>query len=243
VNRLSLIFVFTLATCVCAVAQEPEGPAPDEETPEQAQESSAVVENPGDVVILRNGSRMTGVQVLRETPQFYEIEVTKGLTPMQIPRRQVKEVLWDDYDPGREELLRQLFPEQQEVTIASGERVTSGLRNKLMEPATAEPLEIRNQDFVEVLNELKTKRGINLRIHKSIEELPPRRRNWTVSISPDKTLLALLREDLVSAFSFVEVVFEGDKIIVMTKEAAKARAERLQSSNPPENDTAPPPGE
>ncbi len=209
-------------------AQEPE-PASDS-TAEQSSEADKkpggqaeqpkVVEAPGDVLILTTGSRMTGVQILRTTPQFYEVEVVKDVI-VQVPRRQVRAVEYDDIDPAREQLLRDLFPEQQEVTIETGERVTSALRDKLMSPVTTEPLSYKNKDFVEVLEEIKTRLGVNLKVDPSVQALQPRRRNWTIDIAPERTLLALLREDLVGAFDFVVVKFELDKIIVITKDAAQ----------------------
>jgi hypothetical protein len=246
---LTLIAAFLSAVPLALYAQTPgqdEDRASDTAQPEQEgeerkegppkDEELVVKEIPGDVLILESGSRMTGVQVIRATPQFYEVEVIDGLR-FEIPRRRVKEVIYDDVDPVRDQLQQQLFPEQQEVTIESGERVTSALRDQLMAPVSAEALSYQNQDFVEALEAIKTAGNLNLRIHPSIRELPAHQRRWTIEVPADRTLLALLREDLVAAFDFVEVIFEADRIIVLTKDAAVKRA-----ASPPGTSTDPQPG-
>ncbi len=177
----------------------------------------------GDKIYMVSGTIMTGVQVIRSTPRYYEVQMIEGVEPIQIPRRQVKNVEYDDIDPAREKLRKQLFPEEEEVTIASGERVTGALRDKLMAPVSAEPLSYKELDFVKVLDEIKAKTATKLLIDPSIEQKPAGQRRWSVEIPPEKTLMALLREDLVGAFKYVEVIFEADSIIVMTKEAAKVR--------------------
>lgn len=183
----------------------------------------------GDKIFMKGGtgtpgSVLTGVQVIRSTPLNFEVELLEGEPPLLIPRKQVDHVEYDDIDPIRDRLRAQMFPEAEEVTIASGERVTGALRDKLEAPVSGEPLSYKNQDFIRVLDEVKTKTGANLKIDPSIEAKTPAQRRWTVEIPPEKNLMALLREDLVGAFNFVEVIFETDGILVMTKEAANKRA-------------------
>jgi len=216
-----LIAVASLAPCAVSTGQAPgpapaedEGPAPEGETP------TAAPVAPGDILVLKTGSQMTGVQVLRETPQYYEVEVVKGVT-IQVPRRQVERVVYDDVDPAREERVKELFPEQQEVTIESGERVTRGLSDKLTAPVSAEPLNYQEKDFVEILNDLKAKLGLNLQIDQAILDRQPRARMWTIQTEPGRTLLAFLREDLAKKFNYVSVTFEGDKILVKSKSPAE----------------------
>ncbi len=187
----------------------------------------------GDKVYMVSGTVVTGVQVLRSTPRYYEIEMVEGQPPLQIPRRQVKNVEYDDIDPARDRLRREMFPEEQEVTIASGERVTGALRDKLMAPVSAELLSYIDQDLVKVLDDIRTKTQTKLQIDPSIEEKPASQRRWSVEIPPDKTLMALLREDLVGAIKYAEVVFEADTILVLTKEAAKARQAASTAANAP----------
>jgi hypothetical protein len=223
-------------------------PKPGEEAGGDAEKPRAgaitVQEIPGDVVFLKSGTKMTGVQVLRSTAEFHEVQVMADLT-IQIPRRQVERIEYDDIDPLREKLERKLFPEQQEVTMASGERVTSALNDKLQAPVSAEALSYKNRDFAEILDELKTGLAVDLRVHPSVRDLQPRRRAWTIDVPADHTLLAFLREDLVGAFDFIDVIFEADHIIVLTKEAAQKRAAHGETpartpAPSPEEQAAPP---
>ncbi len=199
--------------------------APPPETAPEEGEAQAVEALEGDVIHLKTGTIMSGVQVLRSTPLYYEVQIIEGVDPMQVPRRQVERVEYDDIEPLRQQLQEELFGPEEEVTIASGEQVTSELRDKLMNPVTSEPMRFRNADFMSVLEELRDKLELNLRIHPSIRRLAPGRRNWTIEVPPDKTLMALLREDLAGEFEYVEVIFESDHIIVMTKRAARNRAQ------------------
>ena len=252
-HRLTLTLIATFLSAVppALYGQTPEPPVrratdpaqPEEEGQERPkappkEDELVPKEMPGDVLVLESGSRMTGVQVVRATPQFFEVEVIDGLR-FEIPRRRVREVIYDDIDPNLDRLEQQLFPEQQEVTIESGERVTSALRDKLMAPASAEILSYKNKDFADALEEIKTAVNVNLRVHPSIRELPAQERKWTIDVPADRTLLAFLREDLVGAFDFVEVIFEADRIIVLTKEAAAKRA----ASPPTSSSESPTPAE
>jgi len=220
VIRISLLIAALLLPNAPLLAQEPEPASAGGDasaTPSDAPKAPAV---PGDVLVLKSGTQMTGVQVLRETPQFYEVEVVKGVK-IQVPRRQVESVIYDDVDPTRDARMKELFPEQQEVTIESGERVTRGLSDKLTAPVSTEPLNYQDKDFVEILNELKTKLGLNLKIDQAILDRHPRTGNWTVKTDPSRTLLAFLREDLAKKFNYLTVTFEGDKILIKAKEPAQ----------------------
>jgi len=191
--------------------------------------SSSALE--GDAIHLKSGTVMSGVQVLRSTPQYYVVELELGVEPMQIPRRQVEFVEYDDIDPNLDDLRRELFGDEDEVVeIATGEKVSGVLRDKLLAPAMPEGANFRNRDFVEILRELRESLQIDLRIHKSIRDRAATQRLWTVEIPPDKTLMTLLREDLTGEFGFVDVLLEPDHILIMTKAAAAQRKEQQQKN-------------
>ncbi len=179
----------------------------------------------GDKIYMKSGKVMSGIQVLRSDPANYEVQIVAGEPPMQIPRRQVDRVEYDDIDPLREQMREKMFPKPKEVTIASGERVTSELRDKLEAPVSAEPITYKDQDIVAVLTDIKTKTGTKLTVDPSIEERPAGQRKWSFEIPAGRTLMAVLREDMVARFNYVEVIFETDTVLVMTKEAAAKRAE------------------
>jgi len=53
----------------------------------------------GDVITLKSGKRLAGVQVLRETPMGVQVEFLPGVAPLEIPRKQVASIDYDDIDP------------------------------------------------------------------------------------------------------------------------------------------------
>lgn len=198
-------------------AQEEEVTAPEEgRTP-------APKTHEGDVLYLKSGMVMSGVQILKSTPFFYEVQLVEGVDPLRINRKQVLRVEYDDIDPARERIRKLLFPSTEEVTLATGERVSRGLMEKLSGPVNAAPLLYDAVDFITILKEVTGRLKVKLTIHPSVENKLPRQRLWTLTTKPDKTLMSLLREDLQNQFKFVEVMFEYDTIVVLTKEAAKNR--------------------
>jgi len=192
----------------------------------------------GDKIYMKSGTVMSGIQVIRSNPANYEVQVVVGEPPMLIPRRQVDRVEYDEIDPLREEMREKMFPKPKEVTMASGERVTSDLRDKLESPIAAEALTYKDLDLVAVLNDIKAKTQINLVVDPSIEERPAGQRKWSLEIPATRTLMAVLREDMVGRFNYVEVILEADTVLVMTKDAAKKRAEA--SGEAPAAETPPP---
>jgi len=203
--------------------------AQDEETPTPEALSEADESVPaGDVLHLKSGSMMTGVQILRSTPLNYVVELVPGVEPMLIPRNQVLSVDFDDFDPVRERLKERLFPGSQEVSLASGERVSRALMDKLSAPVSAEPISYNRTDLIAVLEETAERLDVRIRLDESVKQTQPNRRRWTIEISPDTTLMAFLREELVKAFSYLVVQFENDSVIVMTKKAAEGQKPEAQ---------------
>ncbi len=173
---------------------------------------------------------MSGVQILKSTPLFYEVQLVEGVEPLLIPRNQVERVEFDDIDPARDRIRERLFPRRDEVSLASGEQVTRDLMEKLRAPVNETPLTYDRTDFVTILEEIAEGLQVKLKIHPSIRNRQASRRLWTLNTTPETTLMSLLREDLRNQFKFVEVLFEYDTIVVLTKEAAKNR-EAIESEN------------
>lgn len=202
--------------------------------PSRAQEESAELksEEPaappvyeGDVLYLKSGKVMSGFQILRNTPLFFEVQFKEGLEPLMIPRKQVQRVVFDDIDPARDRIRERLLPPTEEVSLASGERVSRYLMEKLRSPVSAKALTYEKIDLVAILEEVAERIQVNLEIHPSVRNRVPSQRLWTLKTSPETTLMALLRKHLVDEFKYAEVLFEYDTILVLTKEAAKNRKE------------------
>lgn len=246
--RLEVFCAATLAALFSwtAVAQDEPTDLPEADAPSPvAPAPSAVGDNTilptpkgGDKVYMKSGTVMSGVQVIRSNPANYEVQLIAGEPPMLIPRRQVERIEYDDIDPLREEMRKKMFPEPEEVTMASGERVTSELRDKLEAPISSDPITYQDQDLIAILSDIKSKTQIKLTVDPSIEQRPPGQRKWSCEIPAGRSLMAVLREDMVGRFNYVEVILEADTVLVMTKDAAKARAEA--SGEVPPAETPPP---
>lgn len=202
-------------------AQEDNADPKSEEPADEEQAAPPVYE--GDVLYLKSGKVMSGFQIYRNTPLFFELRYQEGLEPLMIPRKQVERVVFDDIDPARDRLRARLLPPTEEVSLASGERVSRYLMEKLRSPASDEALTYKRIDLVVILEEMAERMQVNLKIHPSVKNRPPNQRLWTLNTTPETTLMALLREDFVGQFKYATVLFEYDTIVVLTKEAAKNR--------------------
>lgn len=208
-----------LMTAAVSVRAQDEEDAIQEEaaTPEETTEARL----DGDVIHLKSGKILSGVQIMRSTPHFYEVRLVEGVPPLQIPRNQVESVEMDDFDPVRDRLRRELFPEVEVVSLASGEKVTRDLMDKLEGPVSAEALSYQRKDFVAILKDIAADLDVKLRIHPSVQAIQPNRRRWKLETTPETTFMSVLRDDLVSQFDSIEVVFDNDTVSIMTKVAAK----------------------
>ena len=217
-----LLALIARTQTTCAQEEEPPVSGEEDETAPPAYE--------GDVLYLRTGSVMSGVQILRSTPLFYEVQLVPGVEPLLIPRKQVERVEYDEIDPARNRIRERLFPQRDEVSLASGEQVTRGLMEKLSAPVSETPLAYNRTDFAKILKEIAERLQVKLKIHPSIQNMQVNGRLWTLNTTPETTLMSLLREDLLKQFKFAEVLFEYDTIVVLTKEAAKNR-KAIKSEN------------
>jgi hypothetical protein len=74
------------------LSKENEQEQPDTAKPPTEEE----VVLPGDVIYLKSGKKITGVQVLRELPDKIEVQVNEKIEPMTLPRRMVKSIEYDN---------------------------------------------------------------------------------------------------------------------------------------------------
>lgn len=215
---LTALLSMLMTAAVSVRAQDEEDAIAEEtDTPEETTEARL----DGDVIRLKSGKILSGVQIMRSTPHFYEVQLVEGVPPLQIPRNQVESVEMDDFDPVRDRLRRELFPETEVVSLASGEKVTRDLMDKLEGPVSAEALSYQRKDFVAILKDIAADLDVKLRIHPSVRAIQPNQRRWKLETTPETTFMSLLRDDLVSQFDSIEVVFENDTVSIMTKAAAK----------------------
>lgn len=206
-------FATSAAICLAGVAVATEtGSAPRELT-----------EYPpaGDAITLINGSRLTGVQVLRVTALDYLVAIIDGVT-MRIPVSQVAHVEYDDYEPG----LHGGFGTGRNSSAAGAEiraqEMASGL-NAILTTPLEEGFRLPALDILDALAELRARFEIPIEAHPLLGEMPPEGRTWTVDIPEGGTLLHLFRDDFPSRFPGFIAVIEFDRVVLTRRVTAEGR--------------------
>ncbi len=205
------------------------------ETPGQVTSVAPEPDKPrGDVLTLKSGQVIQGLQILRETSANYVLQVIEGIT-LNIPRRQVVSVEYDDYDPA----LHRTKP-----TMIRGQRLSDVLEAALNTDISNPPFQYEDADLVQVLNDMKARFDGKLTIDPSVtESMPPASRAWTVASEPGITLGDLLRKKLLVDFPDLVMVFKDDEIVITTKDAASTASSASGDAAGTSPDTPPATGE
>ena len=215
-----------------AEAQEEEEAAGEgsDEGPEAAAEAKT-----GDIITLKTGKELHGVQIIRENPRIIALQVVEGMAPMILQRKFVKSVQYDDIDPSR----KKGPTEGPKLSVIVGKKVSGELRKKLVQPLSEEPLVYEKAGFVKLVKELAAKVDVTVEIGEACKIIPVEERARNFNIKPGTPLFSFLQEDFVAAYPKLEVVYLYDKIVITTKEDAKARAEKRKQEKPREAPPAP----
>jgi hypothetical protein len=224
-----------VAAVIAAHAQE--APPDDAESVEALDGSIASGETPaeivtldpepekpsGDRLTLKSGQVIEGLQILRENSAFYVLEIIEGIT-LDIPRRQVVSIEYDDFDPTIG---------HRKPTMIRGQRISDRLELVLDTDISDPPFDYQNTDLIQVLNDIRGRVGGSLSLDPSVEEtMPPAARAWTVSSEPGMTLGTLLRKELLVDFPDLVMIFKNDEVVLTTKAAAGTDAPATESTPP-----------
>lgn len=174
----------------------------------------------GDVLRLKSGAILEGVQVLRRTPAAYVVEILEGIN-LEVPTSQVVAVEYDDVEPLRQRRRRALLRGREQPHLVAGRQIASDLYEKLTAPISDSPLKYDNKDFVAILEELGTLTGVAVTVDDPVAKRPQEQRRWSVDAEPGTTLISLL-EDLKDYFQDIVVVYRYETVLVTTREAARA---------------------
>lgn len=199
-------------------AEEAAEPA-DSDAPAETEASAPAEEKPaprkGDVVTLKNGKILSGVQVVRETPTVVEVQVVPGVEPMSILRRQVANI---EYDALAASDVKEGGAGAPSAPAPGGKgELSPELAQKLGTSITDAPLDLRDRDVVEVVTELASKVDAPLEITPEVQKLPERERAWTATIPADTSLMSLLREWLPKSFPDLDVEIANDRVRLRLK--------------------------
>ena len=77
-------------------------PGKEAPAPAASEVEPALPPPPGDTITLKSGSVLDGVQILRETIDTFYIEVVEGQDPLEIARKHVDSVVYDEFDLARQ---------------------------------------------------------------------------------------------------------------------------------------------
>ncbi|PCJ55908.1 MAG: hypothetical protein COA73_13175 [Candidatus Hydrogenedentota bacterium] len=185
----------------------------------------------GDLVTLTTGAIMSNVQVLRDTPHGYEIQVLEGMAPILIPRKMVVSIEYDDIDPLHEKRKSEMFGKGDD-TLASGQQLAPELMERLRKPVPGDPIALVDTDLIKIVNQIATRSEVTIAIHPSIENIAPQDRIWSITTNPELTLMQLLEKQLLTKFPTFTIKYELNKLTLITKDA-------LAKETPPEEPLAP----
>ena len=182
-----------------------EGLAPPPPTPPVAE---------GDIIVLKSGKEMRGVQVLRENSRQVIVEVMPGVEPLVLPRSLVQSVMRDDYEPSGRGSTRGSRAEEGPPNFIYAEAVSPGLNKVLKQPLSEDPLVFEGESLVEVLQALSQRVSLPLQFTDDVSALPTEQLQWTVTVPPRTSFWVVLYQYVQPNFPQLSVRFESDRIVV-----------------------------
>ncbi len=177
----------------------------------------------GDIIRLKNGSVISGVQVIRVTPRAVVAQVHPNLDPLEIPRRQVESIEYDDKDPLRgDQTEGETAPPQPDIFI--GEELAPEFYRKLTAPISQNPIIFQNIDFIALIADLAERTAVTIEISDEVREIPLEERIRSFEIPPNTSLLSFLQDSFLKSYAALRVLYPYDKAVVTTKAAAERNA-------------------
>ncbi len=172
----------------------------------------------GDVVVLKSGRELRGVNVIRENPLFVEVQYLPGEAPLQLPRAQVESVEYaadrhGDQDTGVLGDVR-LVPH-----VMPGEEVTVELHRMLTAPMSEEELAFEDADYLVVLREFAARFNVAIDVHDALEELTVEERRFSRILPPETPFMEFLRNHLAEIAPDVRVILQYDQLVLQKREA------------------------
>jgi hypothetical protein len=197
------------------VAQEEVEEIPVEETdPLEAARARG-----GDIIVMKSGAIMSGVQILRSTPRHYEVHLSDDVEPLKINRRLVQSVEYDDIDLIKIKRREDMFPDVAKELGMDGEELSPTLLRKLKTPITDVELAFEETDYLQILNTFIETKKIPLQIHDSVNNLKPEKRVWSVMLDKRLSLVHFLQKNLLKDFPNLHCKYELNSILLMTQKA------------------------
>lgn len=222
VSVLFIIAILSYTPFAISQATKPETPTdeqqnaqPDQSEASQSEEGYTNLQ--GDVITLKSGKKMYGVQVLRELPDKVEVQVKEGLEPLTLPRRLIQSIQYDNIDPLREKIHQEIQSQSKDSDLIPGEELSQDFNQKMRKPLSDQPLTYQNIGILKLLAELTQKVGVGLEVDESIKSLPMEERIRSFEIPAGTSLYKFLQTDFANAYPKVSVTYKYDKICISLK--------------------------
>lgn len=246
--RVHWLYVFRaagLAACICCAAagqqptEETAAPSPDggatpagETAPAPAPPATATAPAPeGDIIVLKNGKRLVGFQITRQTTRDVVVRLLDGVE-MTIPMRQVESIQLDDISGSQPGGVQDTSQPGHE--LIPGVKLAPVMYEKLQRSVSETPLSFKNEDAIANVVHLSQQVEVPLDVDTAVEQLGLAARKWTVEIPAGTKFLAVLNDFLLQQFPDLDVTYKYDRLILTTKAAAAAKPADAESSPTPE---------
>lgn len=201
-----------------AAAPAPEEAAEPVDAPPSPAEEAAPAPK-GDVITLKNGKVMSGVQVLRESPTTIHVQIVAGVDPLAIPRSQIAEIQYDNLSAEEAEEASAEAAGMNEAGLGKGE-TSLELATKLGQPVTPQDMPLQNRDMLDILKQFADAVGAPLEILPEVQQLPPVERQWRGMIPAGTSFMTILRERLPQDFPAIEADITADRVKIGLKAEA-----------------------
>lgn len=205
-----LAVLLVLAAGAPALEQDVDPVAAEEAAREPAPQEPAT-----DVIHLRNGRKLEGFRVLRQTGSEVLLQLTAEGLELRLPMSQVDHIerghagAEDEGAPADGAEGRQLH----------GVKLAPGLNAKLQAPLTTELMRIEERDFVAVIIELSNRADVPLRVTDSVRAIPLDQRRWTTVVPQGTSLFSVLNDILLGDFPVLDVSYTREAVILDVKSA------------------------
>lgn len=216
-----------LTSCFATICLSVPGVAQDEG--EEVEAVPEVIEEEpesGDVLVLKNGDRITGFQIMRATHRHYILEglydpETDESLEIKVTRGQVKEVIRDDIEPAdqRAEAKKKALARQR--TTVEGARMSDKLYGLLERVIGDPPLDTTGLNLIQVIGE------VNKRVEDVMKVAPPLQNfagKWKGTIAPDTTFAMFLDNEVSPNYGGIEVAFDENIVRIRPKKLPGAGA-------------------
>lgn len=219
-----------------------EGNGPKEEakkdTPPPRQETPVVLD--GDIITLKTGTTLSSVQVLKETPLMVVVQIREGVPPLNIPRRQVVSIKYDDIDPNKQPKPLAPSPQASEGDMFKAEELSPEFHRKITAPLSDQVISFKDAYCLQVLEKLGQQAGITLEIGEPAKQAIPKEPVCSFEVKPGTSLLSFIQDLFIGAYPELKAFYPFDKIVMTTKAAAAPSGVPVVPKAPGETAPAPP---